>query len=520
MIKQLLVSVAAVAMAFTASAESKVLWQADNENGYLDATWEGGSILSLTADEAQEINAGDVIKVTIAGRAENSQWTSVQLNANNEVLVSAGTDQEYPYTAVLGVTDRIANIIKEYGVNVAGGNNVYVSKIELEPSSIEINANTIWLGPKQCNWGNSVEVVKEVFANVQVGDKLEIYVDSSAEAILQVLFGGWTGANIATYERWDLSNIIEYDEAAGIYTYNLNEDLEAIARGEGADQKVFNCFEQLKTNGLVMQGPCLVYQIRLVPAQGGEAVNYYAVGGFQGWNVEQPAEFTFADGVYTLVAEKASTMKISTLAGNWDDFNSATIAPSGDAAEDGSIPFEVKENYEFVLDYEANWTVTIDPSKQTIKFVTNDARPEADIYVRGGMNGWGTEDAWKFTTTDGNKYTLANVSIDAATEFKIADASWGTINYGASDPVALNTPVVLEYNGGNIKLAESVENGTLVFNLSDKTLTVYTPDAVGIISSDNQPAVYYNLQGVKVANPVEGNIYIVKKGTKVSKIAF
>lgn len=248
-------------------------------------------------------------------------------------------------------------------------------------------------------------------------------------------------------------------------------------------------------------------------------VNYYAVGGFQGWNVEQPAVFTFADGVYTLVAEKASTMKISTLTGNWNDFNSATIAPNGEA-ENGEVPFEVKVDYEFILDYEADWTVTIDPSKQTIKFATEDARPEVDIYLRGGMNGWGADEAWKLTSIDGNVYTLANVSIEVGTEFKIADASWGTVNYGSNEAITPDTTVTLIYNAGNCRLTQSVENATVEFNLTNKTLLISTGSGIEFISSDNASAVYYNLQGVKVANPTEGNIYIVKKGTKTSKVAF
>ena len=243
-------------------------------------------------------------------------------------------------------------------------------------------------------------------------------------------------------------------------------------------------------------------------------VNYYAVGAFQDWNPENAAVFTYADGVYTLTAN-ASAMKISTAKGDWDTFNAATIAP---AAEEGK--FEVKADYQFTLEYEATWTVTIDHNNQTIKFTTDDPKPAVtDIYVRGGMNDWGAVDEWKMTTTDGNLYTLAGVSISSDVQFKIADSSWGSVDYGASEPVAPNTAVVLSFQGGNIKLTESVENATIEFNLTDKTLKVSTGNSVSAIESENA-AVYYNLQGVKVANPSEGNVYIVKKGSKVSKVAF
>lgn len=35
---------------------------------------------------------------------------------------------------------------------------------------------------------------------------------------------------------------------------------------------------------------------------------------------------------------------------------------------------------------------------------------------------------------------------------------------------------------------------------------------------DEQPEVYYNLQGVKVANPATGAVYVVKRGSKVNKV--
>ena len=40
-----------------------------------------------------------------------------------------------------------------------------------------------------------------------------------------------------------------------------------------------------------------------------------------------------------------------------------------------------------------------------------------------------------------------------------------------------------------------------------------------IAADENEAPVYYNLQGVRVANP-ESGLYIVVKGSKVSKVVF
>lgn len=49
--------------------------------------------------------------------------------------------------------------------------------------------------------------------------------------------------------------------------------------------------------------------------------------------------------------------------------------------------------------------------------------------------------------------------------------------------------------------------------------TVYTPaDAsVGTVEADYAPAVYYNLQGIRVDNPTSG-VYVVRQSGKVSKV--
>lgn len=508
MIKQLLASAAVVAsMAFSVNAEKTVLWTAEVPEGTPIEGWH--DFLTLSAEEAAVLKAGDVITVSVTGKGETG-WPQVALFEGNvgwPPMTNAGAG-DCPCDLNLSITYDMAEKIHQNGATIKG-ESVYVSEISYESASVEVGPNTIWFGPKQCNWGDAVGISKDPFANVKPGDKLVV---NCGEGALQIILGGWSGLNLANYDAWQY-DFMNVDQEAGLITLDLVPALAAFEKEENGEVKTYDAFTLLKENGLVIQGPCMVNTVEYIPA------NYYAVGGFQDWNVEEPAEFTYADGVYTLVAEGASTMKISTMAGNWEDFNSATIGPDGEV-QNGVIPFAVKPDYEFVLDYQANWTVTIDQANKTIKFTTTDPKPVAEVYLRGSMNNWEATDEWKFSTTDGNLYTLDNVSIEAGVEFKIADAGWGSINYGTNDAIAPNTPATLVYNGSNCKLTESVENANVEFNLSDKTLTFTTGSGINAIDSDNASAVYYNLQGVRVANPTEGNIYIVKKGAKVSKTAF
>ena len=51
------------------------------------------------------------------------------------------------------------------------------------------------------------------------------------------------------------------------------------------------------------------------------------------------------------------------------------------------------------------------------------------------------------------------------------------------------------------------------------TIQFQTPSSIDtVVTDDNAKAEYYNLQGIRITNPQKGNIYIVKKGAKASKI--
>ena len=107
----------------------------------------------------------------------------------------------------------------------------------------------------------------------------------------------------------------------------------------------------------------------------------------------------------------------------------------------------------------------------------------ADVYLRGDMNGWGTSNDWKFTTEDNVTYVLKDKSVSNTQSFKVADATWGDINYGGAEGIEFGKNYVLTYNSEtNCKLKESSEKATFTFNLKTKVLTV-TGDAGEVVIS-------------------------------------
>lgn len=100
------------------------------------------------------------------------------------------------------------------------------------------------------------------------------------------------------------------------------------------------------------------------------------------------------------------------------------------------------------------------------------------IYLRGGMNNWGNPDdnhtqaeqlyGWEFLTTEeAGVYYIESATIAEGTEFKVADASWASINYGlGADPLEIGKPYAL--NG-----PDNPDNLTMPVNFTGRvTLTV------------------------------------------------
>lgn len=79
---------------------------------------------------------------------------------------------------------------------------------------------------------------------------------------------------------------------------------------------------------------------------------------------------------------------------------------------------------------------------------------KVDLYMRGGMNEWGTSPDWQFEQDeDDDTWILKNVTIAAGVEFKVADTGWRPINIGGNTiPVGTKTMVNCDSNSTNMKL--------------------------------------------------------------------
>lgn len=295
-------------------------------------------------------------------------------------------------------------------------------------------------------------------------------------------------------------------------------------------------------------------------AQNGAPLYATGAGDFVGgeWAPASPDEFTYADGVYTLQVTNLVQLKVSTAkseeTGNWDLFNAGAYdcGTDGYGDEQGvARPLFANPNASnIVCPWKGDYTVTVAGDLSTITLSTNTPNPnpgnKVTLYMMGDMNGWAPADAWKLNDVEGhdNMWNLTcsdEMVVKAGEGFKISTDGWTKFNIGVNpedgiDQVFLEVPTGLANytdTGGpsNIILGEEW-NGIVWLKLeSDPALAsiilsndkTYVPDdewmsGVKNIAIDNNEAeVYYNLQGVKVAQP-ESGLYIVVKGGKATKI--
>lgn len=262
----------------------------------------------------------------------------------------------------------------------------------------------------------------------------------------------------------------------------------------------------------------------------------YICGAGEGldWDAANPMVVNAENGKYTVTINSLSSFKISTAYGDWDQFNA--YAKCCSLTEDNLGTAVALEDGDSNINtpWQGNYTLVIPTDMSTLTATTTTAKPTSyDIYIRGGMNNWcndGFEDTWKFTqSTDENVYiieiTEAN-PIYAGVEFKIADTSWGNINYsvGELEFVPSEFGEMWYFNhSSNTALANDF-TGTIEFNIPETNggeafvLMIAGNAGVEGITVDNSAVKeYFNLQGVRVDNP-ENGLYILRQGNTVKKV--
>ncbi len=293
-------------------------------------------------------------------------------------------------------------------------------------------------------------------------------------------------------------------------------------------------------------------------AQNGAPLYATGAGDFPGgeWAPATPSEFVYADGVYTLEITNLTQIKISTVTGASDDpeADAWTLFNGGayDCGEEGygnkqgvAVALVANPNAQNIAaPWKGDYTITVAGDLSTITLSTETPEPTGPtpIYFRGDMNNWGNDgkevlDLWKLEEFQENvyKFTCAEgQAILAGETFKIADADWNIYNVGGNNETTPLNADYQVYNGGdpaNMTL-EAEWNGVAYLDLRDAAESYIwfsndkdaLPDwdvfsgVSNIGSESNEAPVYFNLQGVRVANPENGLFIVVKDGKAVKVV--
>lgn len=275
-------------------------------------------------------------------------------------------------------------------------------------------------------------------------------------------------------------------------------------------------------------------------------------GGFaKMWDVtaEGATPMKYADGVYSVHVNGLSSFTISTVAnGSWDDWKAAAFT-----CKYGDVPGKAVElvsgGDNILCPWLGEYDVVVSGDLKTITLTTNTPQPPLEVFLRGDMNNWLNDGAtdteegkkWMFSTTDNKIFKLVlgeGMAIMPGETFKIADAGWAKFNYGSDgETLAYDVEIPVFFNATeNLSFAEADGEftGVCYFQNADEAngiepMVYFSNDkdaecpfenqggVAGVVVDSNSAAQYFNLQGVRVANP-ENGIFIVVKDGKATKI--
>ena len=193
-----------------------------------------------------------------------------------------------------------------------------------------------------------------------------------------------------------------------------------------------------------------------------------------------------------------------------------------------AFPIQVV-NFATVKFNKATFTLTVDAEESDVEY------GYPTLYMTGSFNEWLEPSKAVPCTFDEKtliytcKVDLGEPEGDGGVEFKLAGAGWSNEVCGPEEGIEINdgeaTPV--SFGGSNLVTFLTGEQ-TLTFNIGTMLMTFGDPSLVGIAGDNEDNAVetievsnaaveYYNLQGVRVANP-ENGIFIRKQGNKATKV--
>ena len=203
-----------------------------------------------------------------------------------------------------------------------------------------------------------------------------------------------------------------------------------------------------------------------------EATTIYVKGDMNGWGAVDAMTYD-GEGIYSLTLPLAAgsySFKVADadwttpIFGAGADGNSVTLGAGKTLASPG-------DNLNVVIPNTATYVFTLDANNKEAPVLTVQELPPygvgTTVYLRGALS-WDPVDAMAYVGANIYQVDLVLNEVKQY-NFKFADASWGTVNYGAeAGAMTLNTGKTLEHNKGDLSL-NVTEAGTYRFSVDAST---------------------------------------------------
>ena len=281
----------------------------------------------------------------------------------------------------------------------------------------------------------------------------------------------------------------------------------------------------------------LAVVMTVVAAFSVSAQNLYIFGSFNGWDPANSIEMWQENGVYIMEDIEfgaGGNFGLATIqSSDWDAVNANRYGFEEDNAKAvegqamkivkgaGAIQVPAAGIYNIYVNLSA-MTVTLKKSGEVVINVPN------QLYAVGNLSAGSWDPATAVELTKEGNIFYGEVTFTGAGDgysyFAVSGGKgdWTSVNAARFAPVAgevaFNLDEKVEFDRGEAAF-KVVAEGTYFINVDFDSMTVWvSSEAAGVeaIEVETATPVYYNLQGVEVANPQNG-LFIVKQGNKVSK---
>lgn len=273
----------------------------------------------------------------------------------------------------------------------------------------------------------------------------------------------------------------------------------------------------------------------LVEGETVEVVNEYYLRGLGGnWDAKEEYKFTNNDGIYTLE-------NVNLGAGQTFKIGTASWSESWSSCEMGMV---TGTTYDMVLTSEGGdmameasvegATITFDSKKKTMLITGKQGEvviPEK-FYIIGQVNGedWAANNGFEMTKTATGfeaTFTIGNAMESGFGYFSFTEKlsendDWSGMGqrWGAAtaDYALTNGDQATIQMGENAFKVEADKQLHITLDWATKTFTVDISTGVAAVEAANGEAVYFNMQGVRVANPENGLFIRVQNGKAVKVV--